>query len=214
MSIFSWRIWSYYSFWEKSSLRLKSKLFTQPKRFYVKGPCLLPWLYGWMDLSTGKSGGEDQWRWVPWKRRVMESGGDPTVTWGSVLSREKHTGPPSWDQVLALLCPTETWGHVSPWGSLGFICNVGWCWPWTFVHVIIWHSILSSTGAEMQSVAFSPFSLQCKVQWSPEHITKQRWGGQMRGPGKLGSGVLSPPPRLPVVWLILEKALLRHKIFW
>ena len=37
--------------------KILSEAKTQPKRFCVKGPGLLPWPHGWMGLSAGKSGG-------------------------------------------------------------------------------------------------------------------------------------------------------------
>ena len=143
--------------WEKSSLRLKSKLFTQPKRFYVKGPCLLPWLYGWMDLSTGKSGGEDQWRWVPRKRRgvmVMESGGDPTVTWGSVLSRKSIRVPrPGTKSLLcsvplrpeAMWAPEALWASSVTWGD----ADLG--------RLRMWLSDIASFPAQGQKCSRWPF---------------------------------------------------------
>ena len=143
---------------------------------------------------------------------VMESGGGPTVT-------ERQCAEPGEGHGSPVLRPSPCsalshWdlGRGSPWGSLGFICHVGWYWPWTFAPVIIWHSILSRTGAEMQwPFPPSPSSTKSSSSLSTlQNRDEQNKWGVLQSQAQRCS---APPPHLPVVWLILEKALLRLKIF-
>ena len=83
ISIFSWRTWSYYSFWEKSSLRLKPSLKDSVWRALA---CFLDLMDEWVYLQ-GNLGDKTRGGWCPGRDRDWRSGGHGEW-WGPYSHRE------------------------------------------------------------------------------------------------------------------------------
>lgn len=132
----------------------------------------------------------------------MGSGVDPAVVVKQRVELRKACGSFGQIGLDSNPCPAPSYWdleHVSCWGPLSFICNMGWYWPWKFAGVVLWHSILFSTGTECSQCS-RPL-LQMQSHWFPTDIIKQGCGTKPMGSRSLGPWELCPssPPHGGVV---------------